>query len=68
VNVAFVISIFVVLTMMCRPPERAFLSGGAAKHSQKKLKDAAGGIAAVREISMVARGQGKHPDKIHSPT
>lgn len=60
VNVGFAVRMRVVIAMMSRPPERAFLIRRATDQRQDELKDAAGLIGTMREVTVITGGYGKY--------
>ena len=52
------------VAMVRRPPEHAFLSRAFRQEGHAKLPETIHTIAAVAEIAMVAGGNGEHPDII----
>src|SRR6185295_18357745 len=51
----------VVLAVMSRPPEDAFLRARHRQPGEQELKDPAGLVGAMREEAVVARGDAEHP-------
>jgi hypothetical protein len=51
----------VVMPVLGCPPENAFLSAALGQEREDELEYPAGGIGAVRKVSMVARPDGEHP-------
>ena len=68
VNIILAIGVSVVVAMMGRPPQRALLICHATHERQDKLKDAVCFIRAMREVAMVAGGDGKDTDTIECDT
>jgi len=60
-NVACLIGMQMMPAMMRSPPQCALLRGRLRKHRENELKNAAGFVGAVRKISVIAAGDGKHP-------
>lgn len=60
VKIIFLIGKTMMMTVMCGPPQDALLRGGHGHEGNDKLEDAAGLESAMREITVVARGDEKH--------
>ena len=55
-NVSFAVRMRVMITVMCSPPERAFLIRHTTDKRQNELKDTAGLIRAMREVAVITGG------------
>jgi len=63
-NIFLGIRVFVVVSMMTGPPERAFLRTGRSKKREKKLKGAARLVGAMGKITVIRAGDGEHANEI----
>src|SRR4051794_22768511 len=63
-NVALGVGMQMVMTMLRRPPQHAFLRGALREERQDKLKRPAGRISAMREVPMIPGANGKDADHI----
>ncbi len=58
------VGVAMVLTMVSRPPEGAFLIGAATEPGEHKLKRPAGIEGTMRQIAVVADGDADHAQQI----
>src|SRR5262245_50116190 len=58
--VAGLVRVLVVAAVMSRPPQRTLLRRRRAEQRQRELEDAAGLVALVREVAVVAAGDAEH--------
>jgi len=65
-NIFLGIRVFVVVSMMTSPPERAFLRTGRSKKREEKLKGAARLVGAMGEITVIRAGDSEHADQIEA--
>jgi hypothetical protein len=54
----------VVITVMGRPPEDAFLPRRLGQNRHEELRDAAQAVRPVAEVPVVAGGDAEHPDDV----
>ena len=59
-NVSLAVRMRVVIPVVSRPPERAFLIRHATDKRQDELKDAAGLVRAMREVPVITGGHCKY--------
>ena len=63
-NVEFGVRMEVVVAMVRRPPQDAFLRRRLRYHRENKLEGPAGLISAVGKVAMVARPDGENPEPV----
>tara|TARA_B100001989_G_C24543161_1_gene468894 strand:- start:1202 stop:1465 length:264 start_codon:yes stop_codon:yes gene_type:complete len=56
------------MTVMCGPPQAAFLSGCHRKPTQEELKDPARLEATVGKVAVVSCGHAKHSNEVQRKT
>lgn len=59
---------FMMVAVIRRPPERAFLCRGLREESHEELEYPRSLIRTVREITVISAGDGEHSEIVHSNT
>src|ERR1700719_3443434 len=63
VDIIVLVGEAVMMTVVGRPPEDAFLGGGHGHKGDYELEYAAGFVGAMRKIPVIAGGDPEHPDR-----
>ena len=62
VKILCLVRMLVMMTMVCRPPERTPLGCAGTQNRKHKLPEAVGLEGLVGKIAMIEAGDGEHPD------
>ena len=65
VDIIRCVGVFMVMTMVCGPPERSLLGAGGAPKSENELEKAACFVSPVGKIPVVGARDGEHAEVIH---
>jgi hypothetical protein len=68
VEIVFRVGVYVMASVMRRPPERTLLVRRRRRERHQELEDPAGLVSAMREEAMESGGDGEHADDVQCQT